>query len=293
VVAEALLAALVQLQAGAAFQPGVIPAQTATAVVAANGSTSNTLLAAQGLGHTAATGTASAANTGSRITPASGTASGTALLTAHSNATSAAVTDFSLGSDAVSSSWRAGGPVDVASLTKLVLVVLRVLQRMERWHSVMSIGKEHSAELLFLVSSFGCKGAFNTALVCFLEALLYVGHSLFDDSDQKNPPGITAVLNLIAGRRWLEVCQGSADAVLLPMLLAVASKPGFAAEAAVLAPAYQAYMRDKNAAFDALEKASVKLRTQHQCPQPVLVSACNACQLQLLCLACFGYSTAL
>lgn len=53
------------------------------------------------------------------------------------------------------------------------------------------------------------------------------------------------------------MCQGSADAVLLPMLLAVASKAGFAAEAAVLGPAYQACMRDKNAAFDALDKASV------------------------------------
>jgi hypothetical protein len=60
----------------------------------------------------------------------------------------------------------------------------------------------------------------------------------------------------LAGRRWSEMCQGSADAALLPMLLAVATKAGFAAEAAVLGPAHQACMRDKNAAFDALEKAS-------------------------------------
>jgi hypothetical protein len=64
------------------------------------------------------------------------------------------------------------------------------------------------------------------------------------------------VLIRFAGRRWLEVCQGSADALLLPLLLVVASKPGFAAEAAVLGPAYQAHIRDKNAAFDALDKAS-------------------------------------
>jgi hypothetical protein len=70
------------------------------------------------------------------------------------------------------------------------------------------------------------------------------------------------------------VCQGSADALLLPVLLAVAAKIGFAAEAAVLGPAYQAHIRDKNAAFDALEKASVKYSSGsvgsciHVCSQP-------------------------
>jgi hypothetical protein len=135
-VGEALLAALVQLQAGAAFQPGVIPAQAA----AASNSTSSPATASQ----SATPSTAPAAATSSTAlglleVPASGTAAAAAPVTSRS--TGSAATDFSLGSDAVSGSWHAGGPVDVASLTKLVQLVLKVLQRVERWHSAMSIGE--------------------------------------------------------------------------------------------------------------------------------------------------------
>jgi hypothetical protein len=141
-VAEALLAALVQLQAGATFQPGVIPAQTAAALAptsSSSSSTGNSMTAT----HSSVTATGGASATvGVLKVPAPGAA--TAPVTARSTATSAAATDFSLGSDVVSSSWHADGPVDVASLTKLVQIVLKVLQRMERWHCTMSIGEDCS-----------------------------------------------------------------------------------------------------------------------------------------------------
>lgn len=53
----------------------------------------------------------------------------------------------------------------------------------------------------------------------------------------------------------MEVCEGSADAALLQLLLAVAPKAGAPeSEIAALAATYQASLRDKNAAFDALDK---------------------------------------
>jgi hypothetical protein len=142
-VAEALLAALMQLQAGAAFQPGVIPAQAAAAATP-NSSKGSSAMTNQGVTTFTATATAAGAPSaagvlGSLKAPAPEAAS--APVTVRSTGSSAAATDFNLGSDAVSSSWHAGGPVDVASLTQLVQLVLKVLQRMERWRSVMSIGE--------------------------------------------------------------------------------------------------------------------------------------------------------
>jgi hypothetical protein len=49
--------------------------------------------------------------------------------------------EISYGSDAVVQAWHARCSVDVAGLTKVMQLVLQVLQRMERWHSMMHIGE--------------------------------------------------------------------------------------------------------------------------------------------------------
>ena len=66
------------------------------------------------------------------------------------------------------------------------------------------------------------------------------------------------------GCRWLDICEGSADASLLPLLLAIGPKGGTPAEMSMLQSAHQALMRDKNTAFDALEKVrGAKIKALH------------------------------
>lgn len=138
-IAEALLNTLEQLRAGSAFYPGVIPVQPAISSSSNSGSplpsqtacrTTSSMTKPVGLGPV-----------GSINMLASVAGAGSVPATSRSNNTAAASAALSMGSDAVVTSWHAGGPVDVASLTRLVLLVLKVLQRMERWHSAMSIGE--------------------------------------------------------------------------------------------------------------------------------------------------------
>lgn len=57
-----------------------------------------------------------------------------------------------------------------------------------------------------------------------------------------------------AGSAWMAVCQGSADAVLVPMLLDAARQAGSATDVAALTAAKQALAGDRNIALDELAK---------------------------------------
>jgi hypothetical protein len=61
-----------------------------------------------------------------------------------------------------------------------------------------------------------------------------------------------------AGSAWLELCQGSADAVLVPLLLPAALKAGSAADVAALQEAQKALAADRNIALDDLARVSAQ-----------------------------------
>lgn len=123
--AEAVLVVLHQLRTGAAFHSKVVPLIPTT-----------TAGASSTAGSAAVSTDAAATQTGKK------TLSGDSRpVSARSHATSAAATDFSLGSDAVVTRWHEGVPIDVEGLTRLILLVLKVLHKMERWHKIMDIGK--------------------------------------------------------------------------------------------------------------------------------------------------------
>eukprot|EP00775_Hariotina_reticulata_P005829 gene5829-6070_t len=77
-------------------------------------------------------------------------------ITARSNRQSS---EFSFGSDAVTQAWHARCSVDVVGLTKGMQLVLQVLQRMERWHSMMSIGSADGALLPLMLTAATKAGA--------------------------------------------------------------------------------------------------------------------------------------
>lgn len=58
----------------------------------------------------------------------------------------------------------------------------------------------------------------------------------------------------IAGGAWLDVTQGSADAVLVPLLLQAAHESGSAADVAALTAAQQALADDRNVALEELNR---------------------------------------
>lgn len=51
------------------------------------------------------------------------------------------VSSFSFGSDAVVECWHTGGDLDVAGLTQLLVVVLKVLHKMQRWRCMLELGE--------------------------------------------------------------------------------------------------------------------------------------------------------
>lgn len=124
-VAEALLSVSQQVRAGAVFHPNIIP-------VCIDAITNHSTSAKAGLADTDAArpGTKRGRPISARSNVSAGSAGG--------------VSHFSMGSDAVVVRWHAGAPVDIEALTRLMLMVIKVLQKMERWRTAFDIGGLHS-----------------------------------------------------------------------------------------------------------------------------------------------------
>jgi hypothetical protein len=67
-----------------------------------------------------------------------------------------------------------------------------------------------------------------------------------------------AVAAIRAGSAWLELCQGTADAALVPLLLPAALQAGSAADVAALQEAQKALAADRNIALDDLARVSAQ-----------------------------------
>jgi len=66
---------------------------------------------------------------------------GTARSHASSGSAAATASVFSFGSDAVRECWHKGCGINMESLTQLVTAVLRVLSAMQKWPSLLRLGK--------------------------------------------------------------------------------------------------------------------------------------------------------
>lgn len=63
-------------------------------------------------------------------------------------------------------------------------------------------------------------------------------------------------MHAAAGSAWLDVCQGSADAALVPLLLSAATQSGAAVDVAALTEAQRGIKGDLNQALVDLDKVS-------------------------------------
>ncbi len=109
-----------KLRDGASYHPGAIPLSPSPAAPAAT-ATCDTQPSQQQTTH-------STQQQGTQARPATGD-SGTAPST------------FSFGSDLVVKGWFEGGAIDMAWMTRLVVVLMTALRRMERWSTVMALGE--------------------------------------------------------------------------------------------------------------------------------------------------------
>jgi hypothetical protein len=85
-----------------------------------------------------------------------------------------------------------------------------------------------------------------------------------------------------AGGAWLELCQGSADQLLVPQLLRAAQQSGPAGDVAALTAAQQTMTADRNVALEELSRVSmfdIVLVNLTASPHHLLAASCfwSAC----------------